>query len=864
MSKIKTKIMNVLALGPDKALTYRLVAGILILNAIVAIIIYFSLQQSKVQYIDQASVTTQNITQVLDENISGTFATIDVAIQAITDEAQRQLATGAIQETSLSNFIIRQHSRLPDLVVLRATNELGDAIYGPTVTPAKTVSLAHRDYFKHLRDTPSAGLVISKPLIGGISGKWMIILARRINRSDGAFAGLVYSGITLDYLTKSFSKINVGKQGVLALVDSDLSLVARYPVYDPTNKDVGQKINSPQFLKILQSGESFGTYHAKSSIDFIERTYSFRKLSLSNPFYVFSALARSEYLANWYSDVFWLSSFMVLFFLITVVFTWLFYRELCRSREAEYAVFKSDQRFRSFVENVHDIIFTLSAEGVFTYVSPNWKDAFGYELHETIGQPFTSFVHPDDIAGCLTFLQKVLKTGERQSGVEYRVKHENGSFIWYSANGSLLRDAASNEVSFLGIGRDITERKNSEEERDLLERQLYHAQKLESLGVLAGGIAHDFNNLLAVIVGHCELIKLRPAKAMQSISPIEKAANRAAELCQQMLAYAGKSQFAVNQVNMAWLVEETVDMLKSTVGKNIEITSGFSSGLPTIMADASQIKQIVMNVIMNASEAIGENQGKILVSLTKSTIKAEQPKTDHLGKYIPAGCYICLEITDTGCGMDEETKSRLFEPFFTTKFTGRGLGMSAVLGIIAAHKGALQLFSQPGKGSIFRVYLPVQANDSAVNESDQEPAISEQWKGSGTILLVEDEEQVLLVAKTMLEELGFTVIKAYNGKEGLELYQQHAPSITLVVTDIGMPIMDGYALIRELKILNPDLPITISSGFGEVDISSRFSGGEIAGLINKPYNFKQLRDVMRRVVENLPFASHELIPVSDK
>jgi CheY-like chemotaxis protein len=315
-----------------------------------------------------------------------------------------------------------------------------------------------------------------------------------------------------------------------------------------------------------------------------------------------------------------------------------------------------------------------------------------------------------------------------------------------------------------------------------------------------------------------------------------------------MLVYAGKAQLLPSKLDMTALVEEMVNMLKASIRKNVVIKLLPSTGMPSIIADASQVRQIAMNLIINASEAISATQGKILVSLAKTAITVEQPHIDHLGNVITPGEYICLEVTDNGCGMDGETKRRLFEPFYTTKFTGRGLGMSAVLGIIKAHNGALQLFSLPGQGTTFKVYLPVQKTDSFVEESLQTES-PVKWQGSGTILLVEDEPQVIKIGSLLLNSLGFSVIEASNGNEALKLYQKNAAYITFVMTDVGMPGMDGYELSRRLKRLNSVLPIIITSGFGDADVTSHIPREEIAGILNKPYNLPQLRDMVKGVVE---------------
>ena len=392
-------------------------------------------------------------------------------------------------------------------------------------------------------------------------------------------------------------------------------------------------------------------------------------------------------------------------------------------------------------------------------------------------------------------------------------------------------------------------RRQVEHEKHELEQQFQQTQKLESLGVLAGGIAHDFNNILAIIMGYSALIKMDYETAEENIPQIEKAAERAAALCRQMLAYAGKATLTQTQVNMWMLVDEMVNMLKTTIPQNVVIKAELSTDIPFIMGDASQIRQIAMNLIINASEAIGKEQGEIKVLLTKATVTTGQSDKDYHGKVIPPSVYVCLEVTDTGCGMDEETKWRIFEPFYTTKFTGRGLGMSAVLGIIQAHNGSLQLFSEQGKGTTFKVYLPVKTSGSDKDEYQKQPDTSAPWLGSGTILLVEDEEPIRIIAKALLKKIGFTVVEAVNGKEALELYQKNVTDITLVMTDMGMPVMDGYELFHELKKLNPELPIIVSSGYGDAEVSSRIDIDDIAGLISKPYNPNQLREVLKGIVE---------------
>lgn len=523
--------------------------------------------------------------------------------------------------------------------------------------------------------------------------------------------------------------------------------------------------------------------------------------------------------------------------------------DITNRKVAEEALQEREKELRLLAEAMPQIVWVTRPDGWNIYFNQQWVDYTGLTLEESCGHGWSKPFHPDDRQRALDAWQHAV-TQNAIYELECRLRRADGAYKWWLIRGVPLRDESGTVLKWFGTCTDIDDFKKAEEERRELEQQLIFAQKLESLGVLSGGIAHDFNNILAIIIGHCSLAGKNYEKAVDHIPEIEKAANRAAALCRQMLAYAGKAHIVQSRVNMVTLVDEMVRMLKATTNQNAAIIFESSSDIPFVSGDAGQISQIAMNLIINASEAIGEAQGEIRVLLTKTTINADQHVMDHQGKSILPGSFACLEVTDNGCGMDNETRKRIFEPFYTTKFTGRGLGMSAVLGIIMSHGGALQLFTESGQGSTFKVYLPVPAIESAEDGSTRH-VTPVTWQGSGTILLVEDDEQVKSIADAMLTLLGFTVIGASNGKEALELYQENNADITLVLTDVGMPVMNGYELFRELKKRNPGLPIIISSGFCDVDITSKIACGEIAGMLNKPYSFDQLQAVLKRVMEDV-------------
>ncbi len=525
-------------------------------------------------------------------------------------------------------------------------------------------------------------------------------------------------------------------------------------------------------------------------------------------------------------------------------------RNIAERKQSEQALIESRLLLNSVVNGTPDAIYVKDLKGRYMLFNSSAEKFVGKSAAEVIGKDDTFLLPPAEAIAVMEGDRKVIEEGTVRSYEEV-VTDVTGRITTFLSTKGPLFNTDGITFGLFGIARDITDRKQAEEEKLRFEQQFQHTQKLESLGVLSGGIAHDFNNILAIIMGYCSLTKLNYETAEKNIPIIEDAAERASGLCRQMMAYAGKAQLTMTKIDIVEKVDQIVSMLQATLPLNAVIKTDLSAEIPLIDGDSSQLGQVVMNLIINASEAIGTEQGKVDLSLSKIKVKAGKVYEDYHGKPIPPGEYVCLEVTDNGCGMDEETKWRIFEPFYTTKFTGRGLGMSAVLGIIKSHGGALQLFTQPGEGTTFKVYLPVPWKNSTGDAVQAVSAPSTPWTGSGTILLVEDEDQIRDIARSFLEMFGFTVLEAVNGREALEMYQKNAAEITLVVTDMGMPVMDGYELFHKLKSLDPELPIIVSSGYGDVEVSARIGSDNIAGIISKPYNPSQLREVLKSVMEGL-------------
>jgi nitrogen-specific signal transduction histidine kinase/CheY-like chemotaxis protein len=391
-------------------------------------------------------------------------------------------------------------------------------------------------------------------------------------------------------------------------------------------------------------------------------------------------------------------------------------------------------------------------------------------------------------------------------------------------------------------------------EQTALERNLLETQKLESLGVLAGGIAHDFNNLLTGVLGNAGLARLAcPTNSpiRYHLDQIETTALRAAELCKQMLAYAGKGRFVVRQVDLNEVVRENAELLRTSVSRKAQLTFDLAPELPAVLADTAQMRQVVLNLVTNASEALGEQGGQVRVATGTARLVRDTLRTEKLAADLPEGEYTTLEVSDNGPGMPPEVRARVFEPFFTTKFAGRGLGLAAVLGIVRGHRGAIRVESEPGLGSTFRIFLPRSPAPAAGPAAGTEapPAASRPaWRGEGTVLLVDDEEAPRSAAAWMLKSFGFQVVQACDGLEALEQFHRRAEAFRLVLLDVTMPRLGGQETLRELRRLRPDLPVVLMSGYSEADVREHFAGERPAGFLPKPFRMDDLMDLLRRVL----------------
>ena len=523
---------------------------------------------------------------------------------------------------------------------------------------------------------------------------------------------------------------------------------------------------------------------------------------------------------------------------IIVVLAWLLF-----SFRAEATL---REKYRRLFENAGDLVCTINPDGRFTSLNKAGQRILGLGRNDPMPASLEDLIPVEDRERLRKSWAAVV-ADEEAATQEFTVMTADGRSVVLEISGQLWRPGGK-PLEIICIGRDVTGRKHAEEKRLALERKMLDAQKLESLGVLASGIAHDFNNMLTVILGNAALAQANfsgNSSAQTHLDHIQKTSLQAAELCKQLLAYSGKGRFLIQRVNLNTVIQEMWPLLEISVSKKAALKFTAAAALPDMDADPSQLRQIVMNLVINASEALEEKPGSIIIRT--AVTKADAASLEPLHRSAPEvaeGNFVVLEVADTGCGMTPETQAKILDPFFTTKFVGRGLGLAAVLGVVRAHAGTLQIQSEQGRGSTFRILLPLSKSDVPEGAAPTDAGPDRR----GTVLLVDDDEGVLSVGTQVLQKSGFAVITATDGKQAVTKFRAQAASITATILDLTMPQMGGDEALEQIRLIRPDARVLLVSGFSEPEPGPRWTTEGRCAFLQKPFKPGDLIESLRQLL----------------
>jgi PAS domain S-box-containing protein len=839
----------------------KLVAGVVLLLVNIVGLAGFSLYRSRQQYESRIAVATQNLAQSLNLTLTGIIDRSSVLVFAVKKEMERQLRTGRIERATLQEYILQHKARLPELDGLRVADARGYIVYGDGVTPDSRAYIGDRDYFVELKNGPATGMVVTKPIYGLISRKWVIEIVARIDHPDGSFAGVSYAAISLDYLGRTFATLDIGRHGVINLRDRDLATVVRHP--EPSGApSVRSKVVSRELRALVDAGHSKGTYRTGQSLDSIDRVLSFQKLT-NYPLYIVAGLSIREFLAPWRAEVKDTVLLSCILVIILVLGTWLLYRNHLRERVSELKLSQYQEHLEQTVrqrtaelelrneqlageialrkqveaelekaaiimQKMSDTVVWISSDARILYANDAACTLHGYGREELCGMSIIELfqMSPEQWQEHWQELKR-----EKTLHIEGVSRDAGGRYFPLEVTANFL---CIDGVEFnCAICRDVSERREAEEEKQLLMQQLFQAQKIESVGRLAGGIAHDFNNLLTPILGYAEMLKMDlppEGNEYRRVDLITKAGDKAKVLIKQLLGFGRQQVLEMKTVDVNEVVGSFYEILRRTIRENIEIRLSLCDQVYGVLADANQLEQILMNLAVNAQDAI-EDKG--LIRLETAAVTLDQEYARQHAEVTP-GQYLMLAMSDTGCGMDQEVLSHVFEPFFTTKGMGKGtgLGLATIYGLVKQHNGHVQVESTPGKGTTFKVYLPI-TEGMPVAELPVAAAPPRQQVRDSRLLLVEDSDMVRGMIADLLINSGYYTLVTESPLQALKLAYQH--DIDLLITDVVMPEMSGPELYQELHKIRPGVKVLYMSGYTFNVVLNQDQVGHDVHFLQKPF-----------------------------
>jgi PAS domain S-box-containing protein len=778
-----------------------------------------------------------NLAKALAEEAQDTLQTSDLLLRdTVTWYETERPVPGKAADDKLA----AKAAGLTQVREVRIIDEHGIPRFRSRELPGDTSALSDRAYFIAHRDHPRLGVILSNPLITQIEQRPAVIMSRRIEKRDGSFDGIVQTVVDLEAFQRLYRAIDLGQGSAINLLRADGTLVVRQP---QAPQAVGGKF--PELVAAASEPASL----VQSPIDQKPRFVGVAHLA-QFPLVVAVTREKSVALGAWRDGAYHAAARTLIVMLLGAFAIAALVYQLRRIELGERALRKSEERYALAMEGANEGHFDWNFEQGSGFLSPQMKLLHGRSADApvTTREAWLAMVdiHPDDVARLETNVRDHFDGRSDRVEVEYRVRHPDGEWHWLQVRGRCMRDASGNVHRFLGSAIDITARKNAEAEKERLEVQLRQSQKMEAMGTLAGGIAHDFNNILGAILGYGELAqKAAPERSVvrRYLDNVMHAGGRAKALVERILAFSRSGVGEQGPINVQAVIEETLELLAASLAPGVRLEKRLEAGDAAIIGDATQLHQVAMNLCTNALQAM-ENGGVLEVTLDREEV-AQSRRLSH-GNLGP-GAYVRLCVSDTGSGIPPHVLDRMFDPFFTTKGVGEGtgLGLSLVHGIVADLDGAIDVRTTVGRGTTFTIWLPI-AGEATIPSAE---IATESPQGHGqTVLIVDDERQLVALAEEMLAELGYEPIGFSSSRAALEAFRAAPQHFDIVLTDETMPEVVGTDLAREIRVLRPDIPIVLMSGYSGTQLHQRAQAVGIREVLRKPLQSKDIAECLGRVL----------------
>jgi two-component system, cell cycle sensor histidine kinase and response regulator CckA len=754
-----------------------------------------------------------NLALALDVQTNQLIKGIDQFVVLIKDQYE-----GPGPRIPLRRLVAPAFANSSSITFIGVTDEKGNVV--ESLREFAPTNVVDREFFKTHQLNDSHKLLISEPVLGRVSGRWAITLTRRINQPDGSFGGIAAISVEPRHLTQLFEHTALGELGVISLVLTNGITLARRK---GDGISFGEDISKSQLLR-EQTANPVGVYIGPGGVDGQLRVFAYRTMNDYPVIATVGTLERDAFAGvrsrrrGYYGVALAMTLLVALAAVVGI-------QLLARNERASQTL----REQASLLDKAQDAILVTDLQRRLTYWNKSAERLYGWTGPEVIGRVVTELFYPNgDAHEVQQAFDDVITRGEWTGELQPQTK--SGKRVTIESRWTLVRDAAGEAHSILSINTDVTERRE-------LEQQFYRSQRLDSIGTLAGGIAHDLNNILSPIMMGMGLLKdrLTDADSREIMATISTSAQRGAEMVSQVLSFARGQEGKRVEIRAADLISDVVRIARDTLPKSIEILTPVDPDLPSILGDPTQCHQVLLNLCVNARDAM-PNGGQLRLSATTETIA---PHLEHPGELTP-GTYVVIRVEDTGVGIAPHLIDKIFDPFFTTKEAGKGtgLGLSTSQTIVRNHGGHIRVFSEPGRGSRFHVYLPVAPAPAAVSVVEKAVAAP---KGLGqTVLIVDDEAPVRLVLQSTLERAGYKVLQAANGREALTIYDRAGASIAAVIIDMTMPVLGGLPTMRELVRMNPDVRIIAASGIHDNEATAKSIGGQVKQFLAKPFTPERL------------------------